>query len=193
MKYELIATRTENKKETKVYRNTSTGTEVKIQHIYTDKEGRKWYGFTDLYKVPMIRTALARHILDLYTIGLSLKDIQTWCSQEKDLINGDDPEKMQKLYALILEKERLATFTADPIKQHLALATVYVIEEDERIDYFDESISEKKLQLWNVEPEMIAFFLSWQAGHTQRYLKAFGKISQTVSKLEQWEADLKAQ
>lgn len=166
----------------RVFRNSQTGTETKLSLIHTDTEGQKWWGFNDLYKIPIIRMAMAKNITDMYTIGLTLSDIKSWCSQEKALLKGNDPEKYEKLYALVLEKERLATFTADPMKQQLALCTVYILSDEERVDYFDESISEQKLKLWKGSPEMVAFFLTWHTDRIQHYIKDLAKISRTVSK-----------
>jgi hypothetical protein len=187
--YQLIETRTEQKRETRIYKNTHTGTEVKTSVIYVTPDGVKFWGFNDLYKIPYIRTAFARHISDLYTIGLSLKDILSWCEQEKSLLKSEDPEKYEKLYALVLEKERLAKFTADPIRQQLALCTVYILTDEERIDYFEDSQAEQKLNMWMGSPEMIAFFLTWHTEHIRRYMKTLDKISTTVLKMEKQERE----
>lgn len=180
--YELVS-ESEDGKFIRTYRNTSTGTLVKT-YLIKENDGVRWFGFQDLFKIPMIRMSYARHITDLYNTGLTLKDVQAWCQQEKELLRSDDPEKYEKLYSLVLEKERLATFTADPIKQHLALCTVYILADDERIDYFDEQIAEQKLKLWQTSPELVAFFLSWHNGHIQHSLKLLEKISGIASKLE---------
>lgn len=180
MLYELVAEKTENNRPVRTFRNTKTGTETKLSLIHTDSEGGKWWGFMDLYKIPIMRISMARNITDLYTIGLSLKDIKTWCSEEKTLLKSNDPEKYEKLYALVLEKERIATFAADPIKQQLALCTVYIIADDERVDYFDEQEAEKKLKEWKAFPDMVAFFLTWHTDHIQRYIKRLAKISTTA-------------
>lgn len=184
MLYEQIAEKQEGTKTVRIFRNTQTGTETKLTLIFTDKEGRKWWGFNDLFRIPYMRVSMARNISDLYTIGLSLTDIQTWCNEEKRLLKSDDPEKYEKLFALVLEKEKLATFTADPIRQQLALCTVYIIADDERIDYFDEAAAEEKLNQWKAFPEMVAFFLTWHTGHIQHSIKRLEKISTTVLKLQ---------
>jgi len=172
--------RLENNRIVRTWRNTRTGTEIKLSLVHQDEDGSKYWGFIDLFKMPIMRSSMAKNITDMYTIGLTLKDIQNWCSQEKEIIKSDDPEKYEKLYALILEKEKLATYTADPIKQQLALTAVYILEDDERIDYFDESIAEAKLKKWAGRPELIAFFLTWQTDHIGRYMKTLQKVSETV-------------
>lgn len=188
MLYELISeknTGTDAKPRlVRTYRNTKTFTETKLNHIHTDKEGMKWWGFQDLFKIPMMRMSMVRNITDLYTIGLTLKDIITWCDQETTLLRSNDPEKYEKLYALVLEKRKLAEHTADPIRQQLALCTVYILADDERIDYFDEQEAEKKLNMWKAYPNDVSFFLTWHTNHIQGYIRDLNKISETVLKLE---------
>lgn len=184
MSYEMTQSRDVRGKEERTYKNQQ-GTEVKLNEIYKDKSGTKWFGFADLYNIPVIRTVMARHLTDLYGIGLSLKDILSWCAEEKKLIKSADPEKYEKLYSLVLEKEKLAAFTADPIKQNLALCTVYIVRDGERIDYFDESLAEEKLKEWKAFPEMVGFFLNWHTKRIQDYIKNLSKISATVSKLQE--------
>jgi hypothetical protein len=169
--------RVEGTRIIRTWRNTKTGTEIKLSLIHKDEDGTKYWGFVDLFRMPIMRSSMAKNITDMYAIGLTLKDILKWCEQEKEIIKSDDSEKYEKLYALILEKERLATYTADPIKQQLALTTVYVLEDDERIDYFDEADAERKLKKWAGRPDMIAFFLTWQTDHIGRYLKTLQKVS----------------
>lgn len=183
MIYDLITEGMVNKKFTRTYRNKQ-GTEVKTHLVYTDTEGGKWFAFLDLYKIPIQRKAMASYVTNLYSVGLTIKDILTWCSEEKKLINGNDPEKLQKLYALILDKEKLATFTADPIKQGLALAAVYIMSQDERIDTFENEDLERKLKIWGGMPEAVGFFLKWLNSHIEYYINRFSKASQTASKLQ---------
>lgn len=173
--------RLEGNRIIRTWRNTKTGNEIKLSLIHQDQDGSKYWGFVDLFKMPIMRSSMAKNITDMYTIGMTLKDILKWCADEKDLLKSDDPEKYEKLYALILEKERLATYTADPLKQQLALTTVYILEDDERVDYFDEAIAEKKLKAWSGRPDLIAFFLTWQTDHIGRYLKTLAKVSAIVS------------
>jgi hypothetical protein len=183
MNYTFIEDRTEGGKTVKVFRN-SQGSETKVSKIYTTQDGKDWFGFVDLSKIPYIRIAYSKHIMDLFNLGMGLKDLLEWADNMKQIIRSEDPEKYEKLYSLILEKEKLAKFTADPIKQHLALCTVYIIAEDERIDYFDEGVAEQKMKLWSADPEAITFFLSWHNERIQDYLNFFKKISRTVSDLQ---------
>lgn len=184
MSYKLIEENLQAKQPFRIYKNEKTGTEVKTVLIYDETTAGRWWGFTDLFKIPVMRISMAKHISDLYNIGLTLKDILDWCKQEKELLKGNDSEKYEKLFALVLEKEKTAKFTADPVKQHLALSTVYVLNDEEQIDYFDEDKAEEKMKIWAAFPNMVAFFLTWYNEHIQRYMKTLEKISTTVSKVE---------
>lgn len=192
MKWNLKETKTVNGKEVRVY-ESSTGSTCETMEIYIDSGGNKWFGFRDLFKIPYIRVAYAKHISDLFSIGLGLSDIVAWCKAEKDLIRSDDPEKYEKLFALILEKERIAKSTADPVRQHLALCTVYVLSDDERIDLFKDEDAETKLKLWGGDRGAITFFLNWHNAHIQRYTKALDRISKTVLKVDKFNQRTQAQ
>lgn len=187
MKWKLVEQKLVRNKPTRIYRNEATGSECQTELLLTDDQNNNWWGFKDLRMIPYIRITYAKHISDLFSIGLSLKDIQDWCKQEKDLLRGKDPEKYEKLYALILEKERLANYTADPTKQHLALCTVYVLREDERIDHFSDEISAEKLQIWNADIGLLSFFLSWHNNHIQNFIKTLDRITPIVSRQQQQE------
>lgn len=182
MKWELNGTKEVKGKEVRTYRNAATGTECQTEFLIADADGNRWFGFKDLRQIPYIRITYAKHVSDLFSIGLSLKDILDWCDQEKKLIKGTDPEKYEKIYALILEKEKLAQHTADPIKQHLALATVYALQDEERIDYFSDTIAEEKLKIWNADPHLTAFFLSWHNRHITDFIKTLDRITPIVLK-----------
>lgn len=184
MLYTQVSEKQEGQRLVRTFRNEKTGTETKVHLIHKDPEGRTWWGFLDLRLIPMMRVSMAQNITNLYRVGMTLKDIQTWCDQEKTLLRSNDPEKYEKLYSLVLEKEKLSSFTADPLRQQLALCSVYIIADDERIDYFDEAQAEAKLKLWAGFPEMVSFFLTWHTDHIRRYMKRLESVSQTVLSLQ---------
>lgn len=181
MSYELFSDQQEGGRRVKTFRNKH-GSETKITPIHTDKGGRTWWGFVDLLKIPYIRMAHAQNITNLFSLGLTLKDMNKWCEDEKALLRSNDPEKYEKLYALVLEKEKAAKQLLDPVRQHLSLCSVYVLDEDERVDYFDDVQAEKKLKEWSLFPETVAFFLNWHLGHTRNFLEPFQNFSQMFSK-----------
>lgn len=174
---------------TRVYRNESTGTECRTDLIHTDRNGNKWFGFYDLFNIPYIRTAQAKNISDLFTMGLTPGDITKWITEEKALlkaaINKSDPEAYEKLYALVLQKEQIIKTVVDPLKQHLTLCTIYVLTEDERIDYYTPDIGAAKLEAWALDTEAQSFFLNWHAGHIQNFMKDYKNITQIALKAKE--------
>lgn len=189
MSYELRTEQKENNRLVRTYTNQQ-GTEVKTYHIYDGPDKIKYWGFVDLYNIPIQRVVMSKHIADLFGIGLSKVDIIQWCSEEKRLLKSNDPEKYEKLFALILEKEKIVNMVADPIKQHLALCTVYILKDDERVDYFNEEMATEKIKQWSAFPAMTAFFLSWHNDNIRRYMGTLQKISRTVSTLQKREQRL---
>lgn len=176
MIYEFIGEHLEGKKKIRTYRNNQ-GNETQTTWIFQDASGKDWYGFVDLLKIPYIRMAYAQNITNLFTVGLSLNDVLKWCQEEREILRSGDADKIEKAIALTYEKERHCKQVADPVQQHLSLATVYVLEENERVDSFSESKSVEKLVLWKADPGAISFFLNWLTGHTQNYIQRLEKIS----------------
>lgn len=177
MKWDLIT----DEPSKRVYQN-QVGSQVETNIIYTDIFGKQWWGFKDLFKIPMIRIAFSKNIADLFTAGVSREDLSTWIAKEKEILRSQDPEKYEKLYRLILEKEDLIKSVADPLKQHLSLCTIYVLNEDERIDYYDTSVAAKKMEEWQKDLDAVAFFLSWHLSHTTNSMDSLKNIFQTVSR-----------
>lgn len=159
------------------------GTELTTTVILTDPVGRKWYGFTDFFKIPYIRTVYAKRITDLFQLGLTAGDIHEWIKEERELLKSNDPLKYEKLFALSLKKEELINAAIDPLKQHLALCTIYVLADDERIDYFSDEEAAAKMKAWELDKNIIAFFLSWQAEHMLSYTDSLKTLSQIVLNL----------
>lgn len=168
----------------RVYQS-DTGTRLETELIHTDQAGNKWYAFKDLFKIPYLRLAYSKQIADLFSAGLTLNDLREWIKKEKDILRGNSAEKYEKLYSLILEKESLIESTADPIKQHLSLCTIYILSEDEKIDYFDMSEIQKKMDIWRLDPLACSFFLNWHINHIANYSSSLNHISEIALKAEQ--------
>lgn len=176
MKWKL-SSQTDKKK---IYINDQTGTECELDLIYTDQLQRNWWGFHDLVSIPYIRKAFSQSITNLFQAGLSYDDLTRWIAEEKKILRSNDTEKYEKLYALVLEKETTITSIVDPLKQNLGLATVYVLDENERIDYFNFDVATNKLNAWRLDPESESFFLTWLNDHILRFTKTLENLSQIV-------------
>lgn len=170
--------------KTRIYANNEDSNEIETYLIYTDKLGNRWFGFRDLFQIPYLRTAYSKTISDLFKVGLTGEDIKTWIKKEKELLKSNDSEKYEKLYALVLEKESIISTVVDPLKQHLALCTIYVLGENEAIDQYSQKMAADKLELWKLDEDAQAFFLTWQTGRIASYMGTLNNLSQIVSSLE---------
>lgn len=176
MKWKLQTDQSTDKK--RLYIQETTGTQLTTELIYTDKMGGKWWGFSDLFAVPYIRTAYAKQVSDLFTTGVTVEDLDKWDNEELKLLKSNDPEKYEKLYSLILERRKVRQSIVDPMKQHLALCTIYVLQDQERIDYYTLDQAGEKMQLWQLDKEATGFFLNWHTGHILKLTETFKGISQ---------------
>lgn len=176
MKWKLQEQQSTDKK--RVYIQETTGTQLTTEHIYTDKMGNKWWGFSNLFNVPYIRIAYAKQVSDLFTTGVTAEDLDRWDDEEIKLLKSSDPEKYEKLYAIKLERRKLRQAIVDPVKQHLALSTIYVLSEEERIDYFELEMAERKIAMWKLDQEAVGFFLNWHTGHILKFTETYKGISQ---------------
>ncbi len=173
----------------RTYINSQTGTEIKTSLIHIDQLGRNWWGFHDLLSIPYIRIAYSKTVSDLFQIGLTADDLKSWCTKEKALLRSNDPEKYEKLYSMVLEKESAVKNAADPLKQHLALATIYILDDQERIDYFSHDLMSEKLKKWELDYEAQAFFLTWQTDRISQFSMLLNNLSQHASSLAENKQD----
>ena len=165
----------------RIYENDTNSSTIQTDLIHTDKMGNKWYGFYDLFSIPYLRIAYSKTISDLFGIGLTVDDLKKWIANEKKILKSNDPEKYEKLYAAVLEKEQAITGAIDPIQQHLAIATIYVLSSTEQIDFYSPTIAEQKLQLWKLDQDAQSFFLSWHIERMANYTKHLSNPSPIVS------------
>lgn len=166
----------------RIYTNTKTGTSIETYRIYTDAEGNNWYAFRNLFNIPNMRVYASNNINNFFQVGLTKGDVQEWIKQEKTLLKSNDPEKYEKLYKLVLERENTIEMIVDPMKQHLALATVYVMEENEQIDFWSNELAQRKMDKWAIDTEAQAFFLTWHMLAIQNSIEPYNNLFQTVLK-----------
>lgn len=176
MKWKLQEHQSTDKK--RLYIQDNTGTQLTTEHIYTDKMGGRWWGFSNLFNIPYIRIAYAKNVSDLFATGVTAEDLDRWDAEELALLKSNDSEKYEKLYAIKLERRKLRQSIVNPLQQHLALCTIYVLSEEERIDYFDIAEATKKLDIWKLDQEATGFFLNWHTGHILKFTETYKGISQ---------------
>lgn len=164
----------------RTYINQQTNTEVKTKLLHIDQSGNRWWCFHDLMTVPYIRKAFSQNITTLFEVGLSAQDLKSWIERLKTILKSNDVEKYEKAFALVLDIQTQVENTADPLKQYLALATVFVLEDTERIDYFSYDLATQKLALWKLDELAQAFFLNWLTSQISYYSNILEKITLPV-------------
>jgi hypothetical protein len=166
----------------RTYRNDLTGTAITTALIYTDADGRKYWAFEDLLNVPFIRKKATEYITQLYSAGITRDDLTTFLATIKRMLREDDPDKYEKLFAETLRVESILTSATEPVKQSLSLCTVYILDDDERVDVFDMAGAAKKMERWAMDPDLQAFFLNWLTDGMNNYTELYAKTSAIVSK-----------
>ncbi len=160
------------------YLNSATGTKSVMNLMYTDKDGNKWWSFSDLTAMPYTRNFAATKITSLYALGLSKDDLTSHISGLKTILKSQDTDRYEKAYANVLDFESKANNATDAIKQMSSLVCVYFTLNDEPIDSFDNNLQIKKMSLLEADIEMHGFFLKHQIGITERYSAFLNQLSQ---------------
>lgn len=165
----------------RTYRNSQTNSECRQVFCYSDREGNRWWEFTDLITIPFTRSFAASKITSLYAHGLAMSDVTNFISNHKATLRSKDTgEKYEKAYAEVLDFESKVTQAADPVRQMSSLTCVYYTLNDEPIDSFTNDIQLKKLGLLEADPEMHTFFLTRQISLIEAYKSSLESISRTV-------------
>lgn len=160
--------KTDNKTK-REYVNSTTGGKCQTEMVYVDREGNKWYEFTDLLSMPYTRKFAATKISSLYALGLSKDDLTGHINGLKALLKSDDQEKYEKCYSNLLNFEAKANQATDAIKQMSSLVCVYYLMNDEAIDGFDGNLQVKKMSILEADIEAHSFFLKRQMQATESY------------------------
>jgi hypothetical protein len=174
------------KVETRTYKNTVTGNEISIYHLYTDRFKNKWWAFDDLFTLPFIRQLAAKKVLDLYGNGLSLEDIKGISGELKTILKSDSPEKYEKAYAKALELDNLAETMADPVKQCMGLCTVYLLFNEENPDTWAAAVTSQKMTAMSLDIDAQSFFLNWWIDNMRQsgqVLKGLSRIASMATEL----------
>lgn len=171
----------------RVYKNKETGETCILDMIIKDAGGRQWWGFRDLFTIPFMRIEMSKHLAAFFGVGLTHQDLMDMFREMKALIKPlfgqHDPEKYEKLFSAVLQRENQMKIVTDPNVQYLTLATVYVLSDRENIELFGHEHVAEKLKIWGSDTELSAFFLTWYSMRIAAFIADSGKISQIVSRV----------
>lgn len=175
--------------DTITYYNTQTQKEFKITQLYlgdlAQPAEKKYYIFDDIMSMPIMRKIGATKVEKLFGKEITPIDQKTFAKSVKEAIDGGmEREAMMRLWGEADRFERSADIASDSEIQYLGLASIYILEEGEQIDYWAESTGVKKIQAWKANPEMASFFLRWVNKSMDLHREAFSAFSRTVSNLQ---------
>lgn len=156
----------------RTYNNSVTNSDCTTEVIYTDIFGGKWWTFSDLWQLPVLREVASRKVTDLYTASITKADIDEYLTTQKTLLKGNDPEKYEKMYMVLLNFENAVANVSDPVKNLLSLCTVYIMADDERPDGYSLTKAMEKIDIWKEDEDATVFFLNWLTGTINSFLSA---------------------
>lgn len=165
----------------RTYRSTITGTDITTSLLYTDANGQKWWAFDDLMQIPHIRKMAANNISQLYGQGFTAEDLKEFTKRVKGILKGSDTERYEKAYSEILTLESIVENNLDPVKQELGLCSVYILADDERVDTFSSRKAVEKMEVWSMDLDAQAFFLSWLSGGMNGFKTLYNDLTKIVS------------
>lgn len=169
-----------DEKDKRVYVNSATNSQCEQELLKTDRDGNKWWGFTNLLTMPFTRHMASTKISSLYGLGFTKDDILGIIGSLKNVLNSTDAEMKQKCYSLVLDFESKAMTAIDPVKQMSGLVCVYHTFNDEEIDSFVDRVQLKKMSILEQDGELHAFFLIRQKDLIESYMNRLNLISQTA-------------
>jgi hypothetical protein len=179
--YEHVGTIRIDNTAKREYKNTLTGNPLTTYLLKTDDHGNKWWTFEDLYSLPLMRQMASSKISRLFGGDLLLSDILEKCEEGKAECKGTAPDKYERVYAKWLELETLAKTMADPVKQHTALCTVYLLLNDEGPGEYSQAQQNSKMEILATDVSLQTFFLTWWSEAIGRYGKDLQGLSLIAS------------
>lgn len=136
-----------------------------FNHIYTDKEGNKWYALKNPANISAERALAAWAFMEDSKYGLTRENMQAITTKMNEAINRNDMATVAKLTGLI--ESCMELYTSEQIL--LNLASVYAFIGDEKNEGVVDYINEKKRKIWSEDVACRSFFLQFAYRYTHRY------------------------
>lgn len=171
----------------RTYKNTITGSEVRTILLHRDMYGQPWWTFADLFTIPLVREIAAKKVTELAGAGMTMQDMKEFIVESKAILKSTEADKYERAYGRLLQFEKAVETVADPVRQLLGLATVYILGDQERPDSYDQHIAHQKMEAWSTDERTMGFFLNWLTDTIGNYVSAFKNIGQIASVLHQLE------
>lgn len=139
--------------------------DVKLNHIYTDKENNKYYTFKNFLEIPAKRALAAEkacRYVDMYITEKMLKDCIKKMKEEMNKNN------LFGLATIVNELDIRMKFVAEE-ETLLELGACYFFLQDENPNDYNYELNKEKIKLWKKDSEAYSFFLQMALRATQKY------------------------
>lgn len=149
-------------------KNTDTidnSKDVRLNHVYTDKEKNKYYTFKNFLEISAKRALAAEkacRYIDMYVTEAMLKDCIDKMKQEMNKNN------LFGLASIVNELDIRMKFVAEE-DTLLELGACYFFFENESPAEYNYDLNKEKLKLWKKDEEAYSFFLSMALKATTKY------------------------
>lgn len=121
-------------------------------------KGSSYYTFKDIFRLPTARGLQALDYYEEFNMRCTRDYLTKLCSAFEEILSNPKKLELVKLGTLVKHlRERLEMI---PVEKHIfKLASVMFFDETENPFFYDRNYAEKKIDLWQQDPEVLSFFL----------------------------------
>lgn len=143
------------KQQQKVSNESSTGERLVLSHIFTDKNGKKWYQFDNALAMPAKRAIAAEVATRMQEMNLTKEKLLGMMKIMKEQANSGN---IVELFHTLNEIEFRLNFIAEE-ETLIELAACYFVIEGENETDFSEVYRKKKIEYIKSDPDAFNFFV----------------------------------
>lgn len=159
------------KQQQKTTIDETTGTKLVLNHVFTDKEGRKWYQFDNALTMPAKRAIAAEVATRMQEMNLTKEKLLGMMKVMKEQANSGN---IVELFHTLNEIEFRLNFIAEE-ETLIELAACYFVMDGEDESDFSEVYRKKKIEYIKKDPEAFNFFVQ----RAFEYTTIYSEISDT--------------
>lgn len=159
------------KQQQKTTIDETTGKKLVLNHVFTDKEGRKWYQFENALTMPAKRAIAAEVATRMQEMNLTKEKLLGMMKIMKEQANSGN---IVELFHTLNEIEFRLNFIAEE-ETLIELAACYFVIDGEDESDFSEIYRKKKIEYIKKDPEAFNFFVQ----RAFEYTTIYSEISDT--------------
>lgn len=129
----------------------------RLELCFTDIQGNKFFKWKHPASMPGIRHLAGWRSIEYAGMGVDEKSLLTFIADA--LTANKDGDKGKVGYTLLTLRGRIEK--SNPTRAYMELAAVYSIMNDEDPNKYSPAITQKKLEVWNLDLKAHAFFLNF--------------------------------